>query len=49
MCKIVLLFAAVVGFSSATKADDLEYRMEVGGMLGVSSYYGDAKIGRAHV
>lgn len=42
LCKIVLLLAVVVGFSSATRADDLEYRMEVGGMLGVSSYYGDA-------
>lgn len=41
-CKIVLFGLLLFGAVSVSRADDLEYRMEVGGMTGVSSYYGDA-------
>jgi hypothetical protein len=40
--KNLLLFIALWGFATISRADDLEYRMEVGGMLGVTNYYGDA-------
>lgn len=40
--KILLLCIALLCSVSIVRADDLEYRFEVGGMLGGSSYYGDA-------
>lgn len=40
--KFLLLCVALLCTASALHADDLEYRFEVGGMLGGSSYYGDA-------
>ena len=40
--KLLLLCAALLCALSAARADDLEYRYEIGGFLGGSSYYGDA-------
>lgn len=40
--KLLLLCAALLCALSAVRADDLEYRYEIGGFLGGSSYYGDA-------
>ncbi len=40
--RILLLFAAFSSVATVSRADDLEYKMEVGGMAGTSSYYGDA-------
>lgn len=42
LCKIVLSALLLWGVAGVSRANDLEYRMEVGGMAGVSSYYGDA-------
>ena len=41
LCKIVLSALLLWGAAGVSRANDLEYRMEVGGMAGVSSYYGD--------
>lgn len=40
--KIVVLLAMLMCSALQLRADDLEYRYEVGGMVGGSSYYGDA-------
>ena len=40
--KIILSTLLLFGVTGVLRANDLEYRMEVGGMTGVSSYYGDA-------
>lgn len=40
--KIALLLAMLMCSALQLRADDLEYRYEVGGMAGGSSYYGDA-------
>lgn len=42
LSKLLILGIAVLCSVSVVRADDLEYRYEVGGFLGGSSYYGDA-------
>lgn len=43
ICKIALLLSTMLfGVVAHVSADDLEYKYEWGGMLGASSYYGDA-------
>ncbi len=40
--RLLLLGMVLLCCLSSVRADDLEYRFEIGGMLGGSSYYGDA-------
>lgn len=42
MTRILLLGTYLLCLVSGVRADELEYRYEVGAMAGVSSYYGDA-------
>ena len=42
LVRVLFVGALMVCLTGAVRADGLEYRYEVGGMAGVSSYYGDA-------
>ena len=42
LVRVLFVGALTVCLTGAVRADGLEYRYEVGGMAGVSSYYGDA-------
>ena len=40
--RVVAVGALIVCLAASVRADNLEYRYEVGVMVGGSSYYGDA-------